>query len=248
MNAPSVPDLEAARKRPSYICEQCWTSVIANQLGLLLPPSEQAPSSELEWNTDPKSKYIYSVSEADIREADKQGCRWCHLIVQFASFRSQLDDKGDSKPPSDNIVEIRVGRGGPERDVLDITVNDELCWFGYVYTTEHDPASSLLPARNLVCEVGSDKALSLVTDLVNDCCSNHHDCPPVSKPYLPLPTRVIDCSDPSKPRLFISNERRDRYIALSYVWGEDQPYGIREHQAPKVIDKHVRHHLPGCLA
>ncbi|EIW85711.1 HET-domain-containing protein, partial [Coniophora puteana RWD-64-598 SS2] len=55
-------------------------------------------------------------------------------------------------------------------------------------------------------------------------CLRTHDCPALQDALPFLPTRVIDCSDPSHPRLFVSGHAPGRYIALSYVWGEPQPY------------------------
>ncbi|THU89040.1 HET-domain-containing protein, partial [Dendrothele bispora CBS 962.96] len=54
---------------------------------------------------------------------------------------------------------------------------------------------------------------------MNECISKHSNCP---RPSLtPLPTRVIDCEDPSKPHLFITQGILSPYAALSYVWGSD---------------------------
>ena len=61
-------------------------------------------------------------------------------------------------------------------------------------------------------------------DLLRDCKDNHTDCPPLAEPYSTLPTRVIDCSNPSRPRLFATDAMRARYIALSYAWGEAQDH------------------------
>ncbi|KAI0653356.1 heterokaryon incompatibility protein-domain-containing protein [Cubamyces menziesii] len=45
----------------------------------------------------------------------------------------------------------------------------------------------------------------------------------------PLPTRLIDCSDLECLRIIeASPDMRGTYIALSYVWGEDQPHRTTE--------------------
>ncbi|KAI0717077.1 heterokaryon incompatibility protein-domain-containing protein [Earliella scabrosa] len=87
-----------------------------------------------------------------------------------------------------------------------------------------DPAAAYVPSRSLSCDVGSERALELSKGLFLDCTSNHTGCPPLSAPYSTLPTRVIDCSDPAKPRLWATNSTRAHYIALSYVWGEAQKH------------------------
>ena len=53
---------------------------------------------------------------------------------------------------------------------------------------------------------------------LNDCITYHKHCP---KPdtRTNLPTRIIDCKNPSRPRLIISMGASAPYVALSYVWG-----------------------------
>lgn len=58
-------------------------------------------------------------------------------------------------------------------------------------------------------------------------CSHHKHClrPQPSK----LPRRVIDCADPTHPRLVDSESLgEERYAALSYVWGQEQPHSTKE--------------------
>ncbi|KAL0947866.1 hypothetical protein HGRIS_010501 [Hohenbuehelia grisea] len=128
-----------------------------------------------------------------------------------------------TEPSSENVVEVRVGFSST-KDVVEITVNGSLCWFGYVYATQDDPAAALIPGRNLFREVGTDRAISFAMELLRDCNEHHSDCQPPPDPSPLLPTRVIDCTDPSRPHLVTTDARRDRYVALSYVWGEGQPH------------------------
>lgn len=52
-------------------------------------------------------------------------------------------------------------------------------------------------------------------------CKDHEHCSENEETH--LPTRVIDCSDPSKPRLVQTDRQvRGHYCNLSYVWGGDQ--------------------------
>jgi len=71
-------------------------------------------------------------------------------------------------------------------------------------------------------DVQSPQCFSLALGCLDDCIKNHQKCP---KPTLDarLPTRVIDCSDPSHPKLFASQGTNASYVALSYVWGGTQP-------------------------
>lgn len=57
-------------------------------------------------------------------------------------------------------------------------------------------------------------------------CRGHKFC---SRPTTaPLPTRLIDCSNPEMPRVITTakamSSESTPYATLSYVWGEDQPY------------------------
>ncbi|KAF7349379.1 Het domain protein [Mycena sanguinolenta] len=58
---------------------------------------------------------------------------------------------------------------------------------------------------------------------------NHSECPKPAQDRV-LPTPVIDCTIPEQPRLYMSDGTvRGSYVALSYVWGEDQPNKTKRH-------------------
>lgn len=86
-----------------------------------------------------------------------------------------------------------------------------------------DPSATEIVARTPLLEVGSPRAFELVSTSLINCIENHSAC---MSPALDqsLPTRVIDCKDPAHPKLFVSRGTRSPYVALSYVWGEAQPY------------------------
>jgi hypothetical protein len=87
-----------------------------------------------------------------------------------------------------------------------------------------DPAAEHIIARSRIVDVGSSQALALARRHLEDCIHSHEHCfPPVEHAPL-LPTRVVDCSDPNRPRLVATGGLRGSYTALSYVWGEAQPH------------------------
>ncbi|KAH9885804.1 heterokaryon incompatibility protein-domain-containing protein [Cubamyces lactineus] len=86
-----------------------------------------------------------------------------------------------------------------------------------------DPAATEIFARDPVLEVNSPGCYSFALAQMRDCAKNHKDCPPLVLDSQ-LPTRVIDCFDPLRPRLFASEGKLGQYAALSYVWGEAQPH------------------------
>lgn len=56
---------------------------------------------------------------------------------------------------------------------------------------------------------------------MQQCISRHEHCQ--SAVYnRPLPTRVVDCTNPLEPKIVATDGSKGEYIALSYVWGEEQ--------------------------
>ena len=76
--------------------------------------------------------YVYKVSQEEIEHNAKQGCRWCDLMCRWGSSSMRKP----SVTKSENIVEISVGYSDHSKTCLRVTVNERICWFGYVYTTE----------------------------------------------------------------------------------------------------------------
>ncbi|KAK7471082.1 hypothetical protein VKT23_002497 [Stygiomarasmius scandens] len=92
----------------------------------------------------------------------------------------------------------------------------------FVCATEDNVSARYIATREVVTPTDIDTCVSYTFKCVEGC-SNHDKCPR-SAPAT-LPTRVLDCSDPTQPRLIISDSSmREYYVALSYVWGEDQPH------------------------
>ncbi|KAI0831901.1 heterokaryon incompatibility protein-domain-containing protein [Trametes gibbosa] len=54
----------------------------------------------------------------------------------------------------------------------------------------------------------------------------HDRCKALATPshYSPFPTRLIDCTDPHRPRLVCTAGSCGTYLTLSYVWGMTQPH------------------------
>lgn len=77
--------------------------------------------------------------------------------------------------------------------------------------------------RSPILDVGSPRALALARERVDDCVHRHESCAAISVIADPLlPTRLIDCADPTHPRLVSTHRQRGKYLTLSYVWGGDQ--------------------------
>jgi hypothetical protein len=87
-----------------------------------------------------------------------------------------------------------------------------------------NPAATYVGGRPSPTGVRSDWVFQQAQDWIRECEEKHECCPRTTCPL--LPSRVIDVGDGNQPpRLYLSNPGdRARYVALSYCWGEDQPY------------------------
>ncbi|KAI0655306.1 heterokaryon incompatibility protein-domain-containing protein, partial [Cubamyces menziesii] len=91
-----------------------------------------------------------------------------------------------------------------------------------------DPASQWIKGRILIPHVGAPYAMSMAKACIEECVRTHTECQAIT-PYpvgtAPLPTRLIDCSNPDCLRIVETKPgMRGSYVALSYVWGEAQPH------------------------
>lgn len=76
----------------------------------------------------------------------------------------------------------------------------------------------IIPARGLLRGVTSPHTFELAKQKILHCLHYHEECRIVCK--TPLPTRILDCSNPNFPKLVTDWEQKTgRYVALSYVWG-----------------------------
>lgn len=85
-----------------------------------------------------------------------------------------------------------------------------------------DNAGRFLGTRDVPRQIDSMATYEHARRRLEEC--HHHEACSYPLPTV-LPTRVLDCSNPAQPRLFINDgagSEKALYAALSYVWGEDQ--------------------------
>lgn len=70
--------------------------------------------------------------------------------------------------------------------------------------------------------------MTLARQHIKECAEGHEHCKSLAPPKPLLPTRLVDCSDPANPKLVSTTGKRGEYLALSYVWGGDQPYKTKK--------------------
>ncbi|KAJ8515204.1 hypothetical protein ONZ45_g7340 [Pleurotus djamor] len=118
----------------------------------------------------------------------------------------------------------------------------------FPYTDYDDPLSNLIRARSPMLDVQSEHAHKLALRCIEECNNNHSDfgCGARTVPK-PLPTRVIDCSDPEHPRLLSTNGSNGTYVTLSYVWGGDQPHKTTKNNISSYYTGIQATHLPQTI-
>ncbi|KAI0369474.1 HET-domain-containing protein [Pilatotrama ljubarskyi] len=208
-------------ERPSSICQSCWEGLFLAHLGLL---SERI---RMTWKDKTVTGgYSYSSSWADLEYRANGGCLWCQLV-----WGTREDDDDSKSSGSLNIVvgtqACLTSNGSTPQGTQDLSVfvNGTLRFLGYVYAHTDDPAGAYIVARIRVLDVGSPRSLTLAKACLEECVHGHGRCiPPAANPRPLLPTRLIDCTDPGRPRLSSTDGARGTYVALSYVWGEAQPH------------------------
>ncbi|KAI0323455.1 HET-domain-containing protein, partial [Cubamyces sp. BRFM 1775] len=207
-------------------CATAWEGVAASQYGLLCDPikchwSELGELGNEYW----PGGYEYTISTVKWLKCARDGCPWCRFLTKrfLRCMRRQCNEWRVE-------VCVKVGRylwsQGDDQGII-IVVNGYEQYFS-ILTTEGDPAARWIKNRILIPHVGWPYALAEAKMCVEECIREHPQCQAIT-PYptgsAPLPTRLIDCSNPGCLRLVETNPgMRGMYIALSYVWGEDQPH------------------------
>ncbi|KIJ59257.1 hypothetical protein HYDPIDRAFT_33327 [Hydnomerulius pinastri MD-312] len=174
---------------------------------------------------------VHNTTRSKIKAAMDDGCGLCRLLWLACQTRSVAD--GD-EPPADEIQfrltvrseRLTAGFRSISPEGVQYLSVDPVGGYGkryYIYTSPDDPSTAEIIARTPVLDVSSSRAFQLAQECLVNCITDHANCP---KPgvHTPLPTRVIDCGDPSRPQLFVSQGAPSPYVALSYVWGGPQTY------------------------
>ncbi|KAF9231020.1 HET-domain-containing protein [Melanogaster broomeanus] len=207
----------------SLVCDNCWNRLFADG------------TFQKAWNDDfcvrPNSGdhggFSYCTTRSEVFKSYVAGCQWCSLLeTHFGGRLLRLDPRFvhtiyvGTIPASQNSIPRGCSAPLPKgARNLQISINGTTSSY-LTYTTSDDNASKYVPARNLVLQVGSSRAIQLVLECMQRCIKTHSQCP--TPRQAELPTRIIDCSDIEKPKIMLGHGRRGRYAALSYVWGGPQ--------------------------
>ncbi|KAI0323737.1 hypothetical protein GY45DRAFT_533846 [Cubamyces sp. BRFM 1775] len=216
--------------RPPNICATAWEGVVASQYGLLC-----AVLNERRDTQDRKywvGGYGYTISLVTWVKCAQSGCVWCGFLANhfLPNSREWLNQRLMDK------WRIQVGRPGTRRNQIEIIIKGHHETFE-LSTTEGDPAAAWIKDRMIISHVGRPYTLALANACIEECVRGHPECQAITSYPIgsaPLPTRLIDCSHPDHLRIVETDfGMRGTYIALSYVWGEDQPYRLTESNLPR---------------
>ncbi|KAJ6510355.1 HET-domain-containing protein [Mycena sanguinolenta] len=164
--------------------------------------------------------HSYTANWDQVQISAEHNCHWCTLLLsanQDGKLRGESEvsvsfrlDTSESTTPRGVLILRLVLDGSPHSSY-------------YVYTEFHDPAAAHVIARAPIHQVHPASARPLAVNCVSNCIANHPRCFGPQNSSV-LPTRIIDCFDPGRPKLRLGNGENQLYVALSYVWGEAQPH------------------------
>ncbi|KAL7905426.1 heterokaryon incompatibility domain-containing protein [Trichoderma velutinum] len=216
----------------SLVCDYCWSTLFS------VEGFKAAWQSSLSGDTEPGLGYTYTTATwQEMERSINFMCGWCEILHEeithyYHITKSERDSRGAitkdaGEPPADArfCLTIRFRRHTSSTPPLrlEISIGKFQCPSPMVYAESGNPAAEFIKERGILRKQDSPEAYTLALQCIQECGSNHPRCLPPTRE--PLPTRVIDCIDPTRPRLFITQSAPpDWYVALSYVWGEEQPH------------------------
>lgn len=191
---------------------------------------------------------VYKTTWSKIQQATNRGCGLCSLLVEdsfdkvpteddvsiimdYGPLKASLSGFQNITPLRAQILRLEIEDAEYEvsNDAHILHTPSGKCSHLALalsrlptYHNLDNPAAAEIITRDPLRDVHSSKSFSLALSRLEDCLNSHDTCPKPN-PHATLPTRVIDCSDPSRPKLFTAKGLQKPYVALSYVWGGPQP-------------------------
>ncbi|KAG9224592.1 hypothetical protein CCMSSC00406_0002257 [Pleurotus cornucopiae] len=225
------------------------------------------PLAPLSWRSIMDGeRFVYEITQSRIAESAETGCTLCAALSNFrqdklptagplleASIILTGDHHNLVLPPRAQILRIflrdaigQVAEGNDYED-LDWDEDETLAGTWCIYSDPGDPAALEVVAKSPILDRRSSRAYEEARRALKDCIEEHVKCrkPPLDTP---LPSRVLDCADPSHVRLFVSQGTRSPYVTLSYVWGEPQPYRTTKANVDEYISGIASHFIPQTIS
>ncbi|KAJ8457110.1 hypothetical protein ONZ51_g11722 [Trametes cubensis] len=229
--------------RPLSICASAWEGVFAAHFGLTGDPIGREWHSRWGFNRLPQGQwtggYAYTISSSALLKCAQSNCLWCRLLIKNCVNVDRIRRRSFLWPF--DRIDVQVGTNvGSERPLgMFVRVSDKYGdpqWFS-MYTAEaqrerkttDDPAARWIDRRTRIPHVGAPHVLAWAKTCVEQCVHSHPRCQEIA-PHANgsafLPTRLIDCSNPLCLRIVETDASTpsEPYVAISYVWGGDQPH------------------------
>ncbi|SJL14841.1 uncharacterized protein ARMOST_18313 [Armillaria ostoyae] len=225
---PTAKPIPAPTEIHNLVCETCWHTIFSPDSFHTAWVSHSEPvfseSAGFSYTT-PTWGQMQRQRRRHWSTSQYQ-CQWCTLLCrEVERFRDIYENT--TRPPSKERkfqVEVRFAQESELEDTVSLLLVIDNTWkpIFQIHTAEDDPAARFICDREVFWDVDSPKSYNLIKKRIDEC-SRHDRCPPPRHQGVRLPTRVIDCADEDQPRLFVSQGAEGNYVALSYVWGENQP-------------------------
>lgn len=152
-------------------------------------------------------RFLLRAKDAVLRHLKAKGCEWAPFTIDISwVFVTRGQVAFGMKPIGDGWV-----------------IDDPLWLFYTVYCAPDLPCPwGVFPVMEWTPGPASPAALSKISSWIHRCTTEHAACRTAGLSS-PLPTRVVDVSDPANVKLIESSGMTDRYLCLSHCWGEHQP-------------------------
>ncbi|KAF9456982.1 heterokaryon incompatibility protein-domain-containing protein [Collybia nuda] len=205
------------------VCKCCWETMFSSNLfdamwgqgaDLIDIRSEVRTIQDLCNSSIPYRRVLW----AEVLESAEGFCAYCTLIRDQARYMLQ------SEPPQSEVLTVTIMFNlVPKIQLITLCIwgpSNVTAFELKIYAETEDPAGRYVTVRNVAWKVDDSASYELALKCVDDC-SRHECCPQPAQSI--LPTRVLDCSDPSRLRLVTTDpSKKDYFAALSYVWGGPQ--------------------------
>ncbi|KAH9885756.1 heterokaryon incompatibility protein-domain-containing protein [Cubamyces lactineus] len=204
----------------------------------MVSPSKPPSNCALAWergftarsglsSAQPAGTRGYTVSTVAWQQCALSGCLWCRFLEKH--FLQDLVHWPDWPFPRIN-VRVRAAESlygeSPQSIAVLLEYRQKASYKTFdLYASADDPAATYIEKRTRIPHVGAPHILNMAKTYIEECARDHEACRLVTLESTSLPSRLLDCSYPLRVRIVATNRHmRERYIALSYVWGGDQPH------------------------
>ncbi|KAI5796016.1 hypothetical protein FPQ18DRAFT_303685 [Pyronema domesticum] len=221
---------EQGNKAKSLVCEACWNGLFSFDAWQIVLAGTEQPG-----RVGYSNGYCYTTTWESLHASSAAGCSWCKFLChpEYTNGGVEIwvacDEDSECTPAGTKKLTVKLESSGGRAFSLQ---------HYYMYTTDGtgDHAGRFIAARERVVDIASPTGYRLALECLDSCTRFHESCP---KPQpTTLPDRVIDCSNPEKPRIVITNgklQEPQQTVATTQNIDEYVNHGIDISHFPKTI-------------